>query len=83
VQNGTTIKKAAIETVLEMGTTALSQATNMARILGIYYDGSHKFEEVVKRVQETEITSESSGSDSLAKFLIQFEKDHPLDPSST
>ncbi|KAJ6632414.1 hypothetical protein B0H10DRAFT_2183144 [Mycena sp. CBHHK59/15] len=78
LSGGITIKKSAIEAALEIKTTALAQAVNMARILDIYYDGPHRSEEVTKWVEESETNSESGGSDVLAKFLIQWEKDHPV-----
>ncbi|KAJ7268273.1 hypothetical protein C8J57DRAFT_1509474 [Mycena rebaudengoi] len=71
---GNTIKKSAIEVALKMGTTALAHAINMTRILSIYYDGPQRSSEVVGRVEATG----EMDSDALAKFLVQWEKDHPI-----
>jgi hypothetical protein len=62
-----------------MKRTALDQAINMRRILEMYYDddSSHRSAEVVSRI-EGEEEAESAGSDVLAKFLMQWEKDHPI-----
>jgi hypothetical protein len=57
-----------------MGTTALAHAINMTRILSIYYDGPQRSSEVVGRVEATG----EMDSDALAKFLVQWEKDHPI-----
>ncbi|KAK7043501.1 hypothetical protein R3P38DRAFT_3440887 [Favolaschia claudopus] len=78
-----TIRKQDIETILRMKTTALAQAINMSRILGIYYAGPVKSGAVVKAVEGGIDSSEivGSGSDALAKFLVKWEKDHPGGPA--
>ncbi|KAJ7719830.1 hypothetical protein B0H16DRAFT_1474715 [Mycena metata] len=78
LSGGNTVRKAAIETVLGMKSTALTQAENSSRVLAIYYDGTHKSEEVVKRVEETTEGKADTGSGVLYKFLVQWEKDHPV-----
>ncbi|KAJ7748045.1 hypothetical protein B0H16DRAFT_1461736 [Mycena metata] len=78
LSGGNTVRKAAIETVLGMKSTALTQAENSSRVLAIYYDGTHKSEEVVKRVEETTEGEADTGSGVLYKFLVQWEKDHPV-----
>ncbi|KAJ6498707.1 hypothetical protein DFH09DRAFT_1103068 [Mycena vulgaris] len=77
--NGITIRRAAIEEVLGIATTSMAQAINMDRILSIHYDGAHKSEEVARMIDATE---NISGSDSLAKFLSDWEKEHPVSPSA-
>ncbi|KAJ6471694.1 hypothetical protein DFH09DRAFT_1344109 [Mycena vulgaris] len=77
--NGITIRRAAIEEVLGIATTSMAQAINMDRILSIHYDGAHKSEEVARMIDATE---DISGSDSLAKFLSDWEKEHPVSPSA-
>ncbi|KAJ7748113.1 hypothetical protein B0H16DRAFT_1461788 [Mycena metata] len=78
LSGGNTVRKAAIETVLGMKSTALTQAENSSRVLAIYYDGTHKSEEGVKRVEETTEGEADTGSGVLYKFLVQWEKDHPV-----
>ncbi|KAJ7439869.1 hypothetical protein B0H11DRAFT_1934109 [Mycena galericulata] len=75
---GATIKKNAIEAALNLGTTMLAQAVNMARILGIYYDGPHRSAEVAQRVDSGQLGSDTPGSESLVNFLTQWERDHPV-----
>ncbi|KAJ6514066.1 hypothetical protein DFH09DRAFT_1433068 [Mycena vulgaris] len=77
--NGITIRRAAIEEVLGIATTSMAQAINMNRILSIHYDGAHKSEEVARMIDAIE---DISGSDSLAKFLSDWEKEHPVSPSA-
>lgn len=45
----------------------------MGRILDVYFDGPHRAVEVVNRIE-----GEEQESDALAKFLVQWEKDHPI-----
>ncbi|KAJ7733463.1 hypothetical protein B0H16DRAFT_1768429 [Mycena metata] len=73
--------KTAIEAVLGMKNTALTSAITAARILGVYYDGStHKSEEVVKHIEAKDDTEGdgNSGSELLYKFLVKWEKEHPV-----
>ncbi|KAJ7036872.1 hypothetical protein C8F04DRAFT_1180901 [Mycena alexandri] len=72
--NGTLIRKHALETVLNMKTTALNQAINMSRILDKCYHGATKSREVVDSVENTE--SESLGSEALVNFLLAWDKEH-------
>ncbi|KAJ7214332.1 hypothetical protein GGX14DRAFT_563147 [Mycena pura] len=54
-----TVSKAAIETVLGLGQTALNEAIQMAQILSVYYDeGPHRSEEVVQMVETTAGTAD-------------------------
>ena len=74
-----TVSKAAIETVLGLGQTALNEAIQMTRILSIYYDkGPHRSKEVVQMVETTAGTADKVGAEALKKFLIAWEKDHPI-----
>ncbi|KAJ7931067.1 hypothetical protein B0H13DRAFT_1858289 [Mycena leptocephala] len=77
--SGPTIRKDSLEVILGMKRTALDQAINMGRILEMYYDddSSHQSAEVVSRIEGGE-EAESAGSEALAKFLMQWEKDHPI-----
>ncbi|KAJ7027717.1 hypothetical protein C8F04DRAFT_1266665 [Mycena alexandri] len=72
--NGTLIRKHALETVLNMKTTALNQAINMSRILDKCYHGATKSREVVDSVENTE--SQSLGSEVLVNFLLAWDKEH-------
>ncbi|KAJ7609666.1 hypothetical protein FB45DRAFT_944235 [Roridomyces roridus] len=76
LSGGKTIKKNAIEAALGMKTTMLSQAINMARIVGVYTQGPHSSAEVAERVSSSD-THPTASSD-LVSFLTQWEKDHPL-----
>ncbi|KAJ7034209.1 hypothetical protein C8F04DRAFT_1183494 [Mycena alexandri] len=76
-----TVKKTAIEAVLGMKNTALTSAVTATRILGVYYDGStHRSEEVVKHIEAKEDAEGdgNSGSEVLYKFLVKWEKEHPV-----
>ncbi|KAJ7032823.1 hypothetical protein C8F04DRAFT_1396465 [Mycena alexandri] len=76
-----TVKKTAIEAVLGMKNTALTSAITATRILGVYYDGStHRSEEVVKQIEAKEDAEGdgNSGSEVLYKFLVKWEKEHPV-----
>ncbi|KAJ7714310.1 hypothetical protein DFH07DRAFT_785802 [Mycena maculata] len=75
LSGGKTVKKNA---ALGMETTMLTLALNMARIVGIYYDGPHRSPEVMARID----SGSDSGSESLVNFLVQWEKDHLLSTSS-
>ncbi|KAJ7785103.1 hypothetical protein DFH07DRAFT_763717 [Mycena maculata] len=48
LSGGKSVKKNAIKAALGMETTMLTQALNMAKIVGIYYDGPHRSSEVVE-----------------------------------
>ncbi|KAJ7735859.1 hypothetical protein DFH07DRAFT_779879 [Mycena maculata] len=74
-----TVRKNVIKAALGMETTMLTQALNMAKIVGIYYDRPHQSSEVVERIDSG---SDSAGSEALVNFLVQWEKDHPLSTSS-
>ncbi|KAJ7720571.1 hypothetical protein DFH07DRAFT_784344 [Mycena maculata] len=75
LSGGKSVKKNVIKAALGMETTMLTQALNMAKIVGIYYDGPHRSSEVVERIDSG---PDSAGSEALANFLVQWEKDHPL-----
>ncbi|KAJ7189864.1 hypothetical protein GGX14DRAFT_607794 [Mycena pura] len=56
-----TVSKAAIETVLGLGQTALNEAIHMTRILSVYYDeGPHQSEEVVQMVKTVAGTADKN-----------------------
>ncbi|KAJ7672469.1 hypothetical protein DFH06DRAFT_1124361 [Mycena polygramma] len=84
-ERGSTVKKDALELILNMRRTALDQAISMGNILDKYYGASPRAAEVVKHIEGGELESDAAGSGALAKFLIEYEKDHPtdLDPQST
>ncbi|KAJ7881834.1 hypothetical protein B0H13DRAFT_1891157 [Mycena leptocephala] len=75
---GITIRKNALEAILNMKSTALNQAINMGRILEIHYDGPQKCAEVVKKIENEDNDTEPQGSELLANFLLQWDKNHPF-----
>ncbi|KAJ6491448.1 hypothetical protein C8R47DRAFT_1214829 [Mycena vitilis] len=78
-EKGPTVKKDDLELVLGMKRTALDQAINMGRILEKYYGASPRALEVVNQIEGGEQESDAVGSGALAKFLIEYEKDHPVE----
>ncbi|KAJ7799464.1 hypothetical protein B0H13DRAFT_1933129 [Mycena leptocephala] len=74
---GITIRKNALEAILNMKSTALNQAINMGRILEIHYEGPQKCAEVVKKIEDEDNDTEPQGSELLANFL-QWDKNHPF-----
>ncbi|KAJ7679561.1 hypothetical protein DFH06DRAFT_1316465 [Mycena polygramma] len=78
-EKGPTVKKDDLELILGMKRTALDQAINMGRILEKYYGVSPRALEVVNQIEGGEQESDAVGSGALAKFLIEYEKDHPIE----
>ncbi|KAJ6453430.1 hypothetical protein C8R47DRAFT_1204181 [Mycena vitilis] len=78
-ERGLTVKKDALELILNMRRTALDQAISMGNILDKHYGASPRAAEVVKHIEGGELESDAAGSGALAKFLIEYEKDHPTE----
>lgn len=59
---------------LSMGTTALAEAENAARIIRIFgKQGTREAKEVVNRLESNEVFS---GTGALYRFLTEWERDH-------
>ncbi|KAJ6626618.1 hypothetical protein B0H10DRAFT_1941637 [Mycena sp. CBHHK59/15] len=78
ISSNKTITKGAIQDALGIGSTSLTEAINMTRIIKLYTcDGPNRSDEVVSEVtksQETEIP----GAGALKAFLQKWENDHPV-----
>ncbi|KAJ7603024.1 hypothetical protein DFH06DRAFT_1311199 [Mycena polygramma] len=78
-EKGPTVKKDDLELILGMKRTALDQAINMGRILEKYYGATPRAAEVVNKIEGGEQESDAVGSGALAKFLVEYEKEHPVE----
>ncbi|KAJ7615128.1 hypothetical protein DFH06DRAFT_1146008 [Mycena polygramma] len=78
-EKGPTVKKDDLELILGMKRTALDQAINMGRILEKYYGATPRAVEVVNKIEGGEQESDAVGSGALAKFLVEYEKEHPVE----
>ncbi|KAJ7092932.1 hypothetical protein B0H15DRAFT_929740 [Mycena belliarum] len=71
------ITKSAIEKGLDIGSTTLSEAINMIKIVETYTKGQYQSVEVVEEVNKTG-ESPAPGAGALKTFLQMWEKEHPI-----